>query len=73
MDILTNKYDNLFKNNIPNTVENVKIFNKDDKWKIKQDYKSVSNKEINIWGELFSNVIDYASKLGRSEFREGLL
>ena len=73
MDILTNKYDNLFKNNIPNTVENVKIFNKDDKWKIKQDYKSVSNKEINIWGELFSNVIDYASKLGTSEFREGLL
>ena len=63
---LVSKYDNLFKNVIPNSVGGIKIFSVHDNYIIKQKYDEITNLENRIWSELFQNlefVLDqYASK-----------
>ena len=60
------KYDNLFKNVIPNSVGGIKIFSVHDNYIINQEYDEITNLENRIWSELFQNlefVLDqYASK-----------
>ena len=60
------KYDNLFKNVIPNSVGGIKIFSVHDNYIINQKYDEITNLENRIWSELFQNlefVLDqYASK-----------
>ena len=50
------KYDNLFKNVIPNSVGGIKIFNVQDPYIISQKYDEVTNLENRIWSELFQNL-----------------
>ena len=50
------KYDNLFKNVIPNSVGGIKIFNAQDPYIISQKYDEVTNLENRIWSELFQNL-----------------
>ena len=60
------KYDNLFKNVIPNSVGGIKIFSVHDNYTINQKYDEITNLENRIWSELFQSlefVLDqYASK-----------
>ena len=50
------KYDNLFKNVIPNSVAGIKIFNAHEAYIISQKYDEVTNLENRIWSELFQNL-----------------
>ena len=64
------KYDNLFKNVIPNSVGGIKIFNVQDPYIISQKYDEVTNLENRIWSELFQNL---EFELDRYASREYLL
>jgi len=60
------KYDKLFKNVIPNSIQGIKIFSSTDAYVIDQRYDKVTNLENRIWSKLFQNLepeLDlYASK-----------
>ena len=66
MIIQSTKYDQLFNNVIPNSIEGIKIFSVNDKYIKPQDYDSVTNLENRIWAELFQDlelILDqYASR-----------
>ena len=68
MSIKSDKYNYLFSNVIPNSIEGIKIFSKDDDYIKNQKYNNVSNIENQIWSELFQNLnpllSKYASKAG---------
>ena len=66
------KHDYLFSNVKQNTIGNIVIFSKKDKWKIQQDYHSVSVNETQIWKNLYSKVIDVANQYGSFEFIQGI-
>ena len=60
------KYDKLFKNVIPNSIQGIKIFSSTDAYVIDQRYDKVTSLENRIWSKLFQNLepeLDlYASK-----------
>ena len=66
MIIQSTKYDHLFNNVIPNSIEGIKIFSVNDKYIKPQDYDGVTNLENRIWAELFQDlelILDqYASR-----------
>ena len=66
MKIQHSKYNKLFKNIIPNSIEGIKIFKNSDNYIKLQNYDDVTNLENRIWSELFQKqefLLDqYASK-----------
>ena len=66
------KYDNLFKNIIPNSVGGIKIFNVQDPYIISQKYDEVTNLENRIWSELFQNLEFELDRYASREYLLGL-
>ena len=60
MSIKSDKYNHLFSNIIPNSIEGIKIFSKDDEYLKSQRYDKVSDIENQIWSELFQNFLKKA-------------
>ena len=50
------KFDHLFKNLIPNSVDGIKIFGKNDQYLKAQEYSKVTDLENMIWAELYGNL-----------------
>ncbi len=72
MSIKSDKYNYLFSNVIPNSIEGIKIFSKDDNYIKNQKYNKVSNIENQIWSELFQNLNPLLSKYASKEYLIGL-
>ena len=66
------KYDHLFENVIPNTIEGILIFNKNDNYAKPQDYDNVLNLENRIWAELFQNLEFLLDQYSSREYLLGL-
>lgn len=66
------KYDHLFKNVIPNSIEGIKIFGVDDPYIIHQKYDDVTNLENRIWGELFQKLEFLLDQYASCEYLLGL-
>jgi len=72
MDSQSTKYDHLFKNVIPNTIEGILIFSKNDNFAKPQDYDNVLNLENRIWAELFQNLEFLLDQYSSREYLLGL-
>ena len=72
MTFKSSKYDKLFKNIIPNSVDGIKIFGVNDSYIIKQDYDSITNLENRIWSELFQNLEFLLDQYASKEYLLGL-
>lgn len=72
MSIKSEKYNHLFRNVIPNSIEGIKIFSKDDDYIKNQEYNKVSNIENQIWSELFQNLNPLLFKYASKEYLIGL-
>jgi len=68
----SSKYDSLFKNVIPNSVDGIKIFGANDPYIIKQNYDNVTNLENRIWSELFQNLEFLLDQYASKEYLLGL-
>jgi len=68
----SSKYDSLFKNVIPNSVDGIKIFGAKDPYIIKQNYDNVTNLENRIWSELFQNLEFLLDQYASKEYLLGL-
>ena len=66
------KYDHLFKNMIPNSIEGIKFFGVDDPYIIHQKYDDVTNLENRIWGELFQKLEFLLDQYASCEYLLGL-
>ena len=66
------KYDHLFKNVIPNSIEGIKIFGVDDPYIKHQKYDDVTNLENRIWGELFQKLEFLLDQYASHEYLLGL-
>ena len=66
------KYDHLFKNVIPNSIEGIKIFGVDDPYIKHQKYDDVTNLENRIWGELFQKLEFLLDQYASCEYLLGL-
>jgi len=66
------KYDHLFENVIPNTIEGIRIFGKNDNYTKPQDYDNVLNLENRIWAELFQNLEFLLDQYSSREYLLGL-
>ena len=66
------KYDHLFKNMIPNSIEGIKIFGVDDPYIKHQKYDDVTNLENRIWGELFQKLEFLLDQYASCEYLLGL-
>jgi len=69
---MTEKYDDLFDNVIPNAIGGIKIFSKDREYLIEQNYDSITNREHELWERLYSYVIDALNHYAAREYIEGL-
>ena len=67
-----NKYDNLFKNVIPNNVGGIKIFGKKDSYKIKQKYDAITNLENKLWSSLYQKLEFLLDQYASREYLIGL-
>ena len=72
MVLQSTKYDHLFENVIPNTIEGIIIFNKNDNYTKPQDYDNVLNLENRIWAELFQNLEFLLDQYSSREYLLGL-
>ena len=72
MVLQSTKYDHLFENVIPNTIEGIQIFNKNDNYTKPQDYDNVLNLENRIWAELFQNLEFLLDQYSSREYLLGL-
>tara|TARA_B100000214_G_C23940942_1_gene615689 strand:- start:396 stop:1328 length:933 start_codon:yes stop_codon:yes gene_type:complete len=66
------KYDYLFKNIIPNSIDGIKIFGKKDKYYKPQLYDRVTIVENTIWSELFQNLQFLLDQYASKEYLLGL-
>jgi len=66
------KYDHLFKNVIPNSIEGIKIYGVDDPYIKHQKYDDVTNLENRIWGELFQKLEFLLDQYASCEYLLGL-
>ena len=66
------KYDHLFKNMIPNSIEGIKIFGVEDPYIKHQKYDDVTNLENRIWGELFQKLEFLLDQYASCEYLLGL-
>ena len=72
MVLQSTKYNHLFENVIPNTIEGILIFNKNDNYAKPQDYDNVLNLENRIWAELFQNLEFLLDQYSSREYLLGL-
>ena len=68
----TSKYNHVFKNVIPNSIEGIKIFGVDDDYEKPQKYEQVTNLENQIWSELFQNLEPALNQYASKEYLLGL-
>ena len=68
----TSKYDKLFKNVIPNSIQGIKIFSSTDAYVIDQRYDKVTNLENRIWSKLFQNLEFELDRYASKEYLLGL-
>ena len=68
----TSKYDKLFKNVIPNSIQGIKIFSSTDAYVINQRYDDVTNLENKIWSKLFQNLELELDRYASKEYLLGL-
>ena len=66
------KYDHLFKNVIPNSIEGIKFFGVNDAYIKHQKYDDVTNLENRIWGELFQKLEFLLDQYASCEYLLGL-
>lgn len=66
------KYDHLFSNVKPNAVGGIRIFTKDDPYRIEQDYAAVTTEENAIWRRLFKKLIQPLDQYASAEYLMGL-
>ena len=66
------KYDHLFSNLIPNSIDGIKIFGMNDDYIKPQRYDDVTNLENRIWAELFQNVELLLNQYASREYLLGL-
>ena len=53
---MNNKYDILFKHQVPNSMDGIIIFGKDDDYLKPQLYNKITDLENEIWADLYNNV-----------------
>ena len=68
----TSKYDKLFTNVIPNSIQGIKIFSSKDAYVIDQRYDEVTNLENRIWSKLFQNLEPELDRYASKEYLLGL-
>ena len=68
----TSKYNHVFKNVIPNSIEGIKIFGINDDYRKPQKYAEVTNLENQIWSELFQNLEPSLNQYASKEYLLGL-
>ena len=66
------KYDKLFNNIIPNSIEGIKIFKVSDEYIKPQKYDDVTNLENRIWSELYQNLEFLLDQYASKEYLMGL-
>ena len=66
------KYDKLFNNIIPNSIEGIKIFTVSDEYIKLQKYDDVTNLENRIWSELYQNLEFLLDQYASKEYLMGL-
>ena len=66
------KYDKLFNNIIPNSIEGIKIFTVSDDYIKPQKYDDVTNLENRIWSELYQNLEFLLDQYASKEYLMGL-
>ena len=66
------KYDKLFNNLIPNSIEGIKIFKVSDEYIKPQKYDDVTNLENRIWSELYQNLEFLLDQYASKEYLMGL-
>ena len=66
------KYDKLFNNIIPNSIEGIKIFKVSDDYIKPQKYDDVTNLENRIWSELYQNLELLLDQYASREYLIGL-
>jgi len=72
MNMQNSKYNKLFKNIIPNSIDGIKIFSSKDKYIKPQKYDSITNFENRIWSELFQNLEFLLDQYASKEYLIGL-
>ena len=68
----TSKFNHVFKNVIPNSIEGIKIFGVNDDYEKPQKYEQVTNLENQIWSELFQNLEPALNQYASREYLLGL-
>ncbi len=66
------KYDYLFNNVIPNSIDGIRIFGTKDSYIKPQDYASVTDEENRIWSELFQNLEPLLNQYASKEYLVGI-
>ncbi len=66
------KYNHLFKNIIPNSIDGIKIFGINDSYIKRQRYDEITNLENKIWAELFQKLEFYLDQYASKEYLMGL-
>ena len=66
------KYDYLFNNVIPNSIDGIRIFGTKDSYIKPQDYASVTDEEDRIWSELFQNLEPLLNQYASKEYLVGI-
>ena len=69
---MNNKYDILFKHQVPNSMDGIIIFGKDDDYLKPQSYNKITDLENEIWADLYNNVSELQKKYASKEFLDGL-
>ena len=66
------KYNRLFRNIIPNSIEGIKIFSSSDQYIKPQKYNDVTNLENKIWADLFQRLEFLLDQYASKEYLMGL-
>ena len=66
------KYDYLFSNHSPQTIEGIYIFGKDDKYLIDQNYSLISDVENQIWSDLYIKLELLLDQYASNEYLSGI-
>ena len=69
---MNNKYDMLFKHQVPNSMDGIIIFGKDDDYLKPQQFSKITDLENEIWEDLYNNVSELQKKYASKEFLDGL-
>tara|TARA_X000001036_G_scaffold42013_1_gene33689 strand:+ start:492 stop:1427 length:936 start_codon:yes stop_codon:yes gene_type:complete len=72
MILESTKYDYMFHNVIPNTIEGIMIFGVTDDYEKPQKYEEVTDYENRIWSELFQNLELLLNQYASREYLYGL-